>query len=67
MTTKRPKTDINVENHGSLMLFRPATETGREWLETNTDGQWFGHALVVEPRYAFDLAEGAQQAGLVVR
>jgi hypothetical protein len=31
-----------------------------------TDGQWFGGALAVEPRYAHDLAQGASSDGLVV-
>lgn len=47
-----------VENHGSLYLVRPATDAAREWLEEHTDGQWFGGALVVEPRYVVDLLDG---------
>jgi hypothetical protein len=58
--------DIHVENHGSIFLFRPETDTGREWLAEHTDGQWWGGALVVEPRYARDLADGAMAEGLEI-
>jgi hypothetical protein len=58
--------DIQVENHGTIFLFRPVSDQGREWLEENTDGQWFGPALAVEHRYAGDLAQGAIDSGLTV-
>jgi len=53
--------DISIENHGSIYLFRPLTQPARVWLQDHTDAdnsQWFGGALVVEPRYAGDLAHG---------
>ena len=56
--------DIQIENHGSLYLFRPLNDEAKEWLEENTDGQWWGGALAVEPRYAVGLAEGAAENGL---
>lgn len=61
--------DIEVENGGSLFLFRPLTDAGREWLNENTETepyQWFGGALAVEHRYAQDLAQGALNDGLRV-
>ncbi|MEE8503987.1 MAG: hypothetical protein V3T26_06010 [candidate division NC10 bacterium] len=58
--------DVLVEKHGTLFLFRPATESGREWLEEHTDGTWFGGALVVEGCYARDLAQGLLDDGLEV-
>lgn len=58
---------IYVENHGSIVLFRPMGEMAGEWLQDHTDGMWFGGALVVEPRYVGGLAAGAQEDGLVVR
>jgi hypothetical protein len=30
------------------------------------DAQWFGHALIVEHRYAWGLAQGMKDAGLVL-
>jgi hypothetical protein len=63
-------TDILVENHGSIMLFRPVTEAGTEWLAEHTpcdeDHQYFGPALCVEPRYAESLVEGMVGDGLNV-
>jgi hypothetical protein len=66
MKVTHMETDIQVENHGSIFLFRPFTDEGETWLRHNTDGQWFGTALAVEHRYAHDLAAGAQQDGLVI-
>ena len=62
--------DLQVENHGSIFLFRPLTDEGRVWLDENTETegwQWLGGALAVEHRYAADLAYGAQADGLEVR
>lgn len=60
--------DINVENHGSIFLFRPATDAGREWIDemVGSEATFFGDALVVEPRYARDLAQGMLDDGLTV-
>lgn len=59
-------TDARVENHGSVLLVRPLTDTAREWLKTNTDGTWFGGALAVEPRYACNLVAGMREQGFSV-
>jgi hypothetical protein len=58
--------DVNVSNHGGIFLFRPATTRGCTWLEENTEGTWFADALVVEHRYARDLADGMLADGLRV-
>lgn len=57
--------DIRVENHGSIMLFRPLNDGARKHLEENVqdDAQWFGGALVVEPRYAEGLAANLEAEG----
>jgi hypothetical protein len=64
----RNRNRIIVENHGSLYLLRPDTRTAQRWLERHVadDAQWFGGALVVEPRYVTDIVEGAREAGLEV-
>ena len=49
---------VTVEDHGSIYLVRPETDAAREWLTEHTDGQWFGNALAVEPRYVVDLLDG---------
>lgn len=58
--------DVEIRNEGSIMLFVPNTDEAHDWLQEHTDGQWFGNALVVEPRYAGPLAEGLVDAGLSV-
>lgn len=58
---------FSVEDHGSVVLIRPLTNDVRDWLEENTDGQWFGHALVVEPRYVEPLVLGMLEEGWVAQ
>jgi len=61
--------DVNIENHGSLVLIRPLTEAASDWLDENIseDAQRFGGAVVVEPRYVEAIVEGMQNDGLEVR
>lgn len=66
---KKPRTlAVTVEDHGSIMLFRPNDDDARKWLEENVepDAQWFGGALVVEPRYAQDLVSGLEAEGFIL-
>jgi hypothetical protein len=60
--------DFSVENHASIFLFRMNTPAAAEWVSENvqSDAQFFGDALVVEHRYAQDLAEGMAESGLVL-
>lgn len=61
--------DFDVENHGSLVLVRPLTLAALAWLEANVAdegedmAQWFGGALVVEPRYVETLVHGLMEEG----
>jgi hypothetical protein len=61
------RSDILVENHGSIVLLRPATPAGREWLEANCDPSghrpFDGGTLLCEPRYVADIVADARQAG----
>jgi hypothetical protein len=63
-------TDIEIENHGSIMLLRPVSDSGRAWVEENVyqddETQYWGNALVVEPRYISDIFFGAMEDGLSV-
>jgi hypothetical protein len=61
--------DVTVSNEGTLFLFRPLTSEARAWIEENVseESQWFGDSLVVEHRYARDLAAGMIDAGLNVQ
>jgi len=61
--------DISIENHGTIFLFRLNTQAATEWVEEHvqSDAQFFGDALVVEHRYARDLATAAVADGLAVQ
>lgn len=58
--------DVRVENHGSIFLFQPMTELGRTTIEERApeDAMYFGDALVVEHRYARDVAASMLDDGL---
>ena len=60
--------DVLICNEGTLFLFCPLTSRGKEWIEEHVqpDALWFGNALVVEHRYAWGLAQGMKDAGLVL-
>ena len=60
--------DVEVRNEGTIFLFRPLTEAAREWLAENVDEEamYYGEFLVVEHRYADDLAQGMIDDGLEV-
>lgn len=60
--------DVLVNNVGTLYTFCPLTLRAKEWIDeyVQDDAQWFGHALVVEHRYAWALAQGMQDEGLVL-
>jgi len=62
------KRDFRVENHGSIILVRALTSACEAWLNENVgeESQYFGGALVVEPRYASDLVAGLFEAGFEV-
>lgn len=49
--------DFEIQNEGSIYLFRPITDTAVQWTEDNLgdDTQWFHDQFVVEHRYAGDL------------
>ena len=60
--------DVLVRNEGTVFLFCPLTCRGKEWIDENvqSDALWFGSALVVEHRFAWGLAQGMKDAGLVL-
>lgn len=61
-------TDYTVENHGSVLLVRSQNTAAEQHLQAHVsdDSQWFGHALVVEPRYARALVEQLGDDGFSV-
>lgn len=60
--------DVSVENCGSIFLFFPRTPDAIEWIKQWVDdGYEFSNgALVVEHRYARDIAQGMVGDGLEV-
>jgi hypothetical protein len=60
--------DVRVRNEGTIVLFTPLTPAARDWICVNVqpNAQWLANALVVEHRYAADLAAAMRQAGLVL-
>jgi squalene cyclase len=44
------------------------TLRAKEWIDEHVqnDAQWFGYALIVEHRYAWGLAQGMKDDGLVL-
>lgn len=68
MTAKIIPADVEVENGGSIFIFRLITGSAKLWVDDNvTEPMWFGHGLAVDHRYAEDLAHGMQESGLVIR
>lgn len=59
-------TDFSYRNEGSLVLLRPRTELAEDWLDDHIDGEalYFANALVIEPRYFFDILSGLTEDGL---
>ena len=62
----RPQADVEVTDHGTVVLFRPLTDACRAWIDNNVDedAMWFGGALAVEHRCAPYLIEGMRGSGL---
>ena len=65
-------TDLKFTDYGSIWLLVAKTPAGKAWLdeyvESPGDDQpcCWGDALVVEPRYVFDIVDGAEMDGLRV-
>ena len=59
--------DITVQDGGSIILLRPNTEAGENWLDENTaDATRLGNAVAAEPRYVPAIIEGMINDGLKV-
>lgn len=73
ISTHQPpqQVDVLVEDNGTLFIFSPLTGRAKQWIEENVSQEGyqpdFPTRLIVEHRYAFDLARGMRQDQLVVR
>lgn len=59
--------DVRIRKEGqTLYVFEPLTDAGKDWIKDNTpdDSPTIGDSLVVEHRYAVDLAGGMLDDGL---
>jgi hypothetical protein len=60
--------DLLISNHGSICLLRSGTDAGKQWLQQHVhqdaETQYWGHSIVVEPRYLADILTGARDDGL---
>lgn len=59
------ESDIIVINHGSIFTFNPVTKEAEDHLAENVseEATWYAGGLVVEARYARDLADALQGEG----
>jgi hypothetical protein len=63
--------DFFVENHGSIFLLKPQTDSAISWVEDHIGPEngfqpHYPHALVVEHRYIADIVASIQNDGLAV-
>jgi len=63
--------DLILRNHGSICLLCAITPAGQDWLDEhicqNDETQYWGKAIVVEPRYVEPILTGAVNDGLKVQ
>jgi hypothetical protein len=64
--------DFKLENHGSLFLLRPLNPAAKDWMGEHLpvddpETQFWGEAIVIEPRYVTTIVDGILADGLVLR
>ena len=61
--------DFCFNNHGTVWLLHPLTDTARAWLEETRpiDALYFGGALAVEHRFVVEVADAIHDAGFSLR
>ena len=64
--------DFKFEDHGSLFLLRPVSSPAEDWmgehLPIDSPGtQFWGDAIVIEPRYVAPIVDGIIGDGLALR
>jgi hypothetical protein len=67
-TFREPRVDVGVMNEGTILLFYPYTAVAEQWFREwlPADRLTWGRAVVVEHRYADEIVEALQEAGLQV-
>ena len=66
--TQAEQPSFQLENHGSIFLIRPLNDAANQWLRETApeDAQFFGDAMVVEPRYVREVIGAIEADGGVV-
>jgi hypothetical protein len=64
--------DFELQNCGSLFLLRPLNSAAKEWMQghlpvDSPETQFWGDAIVIEPRYVTPIVDGIIGDGLVLR
>jgi len=66
-----PTVDFICENHSSIFLLKPLTDSATSWVEEHISQdngyQPYFPTVVIEPRYVADIVEGIQNYGLAVQ
>ena len=66
-----PPADFYIEDHGSILLLRPQTNSARIWIDDHIGRdngfQPYYPTVVVEHRYVADIVAGIENDGLAVR
>jgi hypothetical protein len=60
--------DVQFTDHGTIWLAKPLTPAGEAWIEEHipVEAHWCCGAVVIEPRYVGDIAQGMADDGLQV-
>ena len=70
MAKKSKKVDVEIENDGSVFVFKPLTDAAKAWVKENVSLEswqmWAGDSFVVEHRFAEQLVHGMREAELVL-
>jgi hypothetical protein len=72
LESSRTELDFKLENHGSLFLLRPLNSVAKDWMSEHLpmdspETQFWGDAIVIEPRYVAPIVGGIVGDGLVLR
>jgi hypothetical protein len=66
--SEQPRPDVEIRFEGTICLFEPRTRRGTTWLNSHVaEPTYFGNALVVESRFAKELARAMKADGLLLK
>jgi hypothetical protein len=68
----RTELDFRLENHSCLFLLPPLNPVAQNWMNENLpvdepETQFWGDAIIIEPRYVAPIVDGIIGDGLVLR